>query len=129
MIMRQYIKGVGSGLPVVRELLSFSGGTIEIEDNLSRGTVVTIKLDNKKSGSPTTPLSKRQVSILSLITELGSAGPSVICREIKLGLSTVHRELIFLEDVGLIESLSQGKRGPTPKGLEVLNKTISGGVF
>ena len=32
--MKSYIRGVGSGLPIVREYLEFSHGTISIEDNM-----------------------------------------------------------------------------------------------
>lgn len=42
--MRNYIRGVGSGLPIVREYLESSHGTITIEDNLGTGAVVTISL-------------------------------------------------------------------------------------
>ncbi len=42
--MRSYIRGVGSGLPIVREYLESSHGTITIEDNLGTGAVVTISL-------------------------------------------------------------------------------------
>lgn len=42
--MRTYIRGVGSGLPIVREYLAVSDGTITIEDNLGTGAVVTVSL-------------------------------------------------------------------------------------
>lgn len=42
--MKSYIRGVGSGLPIVKEYLEFSHGTISIEDNLGTGSVVTISL-------------------------------------------------------------------------------------
>lgn len=42
--MKRYIRGVGSGLPIVKEYLEFSHGTISIEDNLGTGSVVTISL-------------------------------------------------------------------------------------
>lgn len=40
--MRQYIRGVGSGLPYVQQYMVDKGGSLEIEDNISGGTVVTI---------------------------------------------------------------------------------------
>ena len=49
--MKRYIRGVGSGLPIVKEYLDFSHGTISIEDNLGTGSVVTISL---KEASGTT---------------------------------------------------------------------------
>ncbi|WP_087192364.1 ATP-binding protein [Gordonibacter sp. An230] len=47
--MKRYIRGVGSGLPIVKEYLDFSHGTISIEDNLGTGSVVTISLKEKPS--------------------------------------------------------------------------------
>lgn len=40
--MKRYIRGVGSGLPLVKEFLAHSGGSLSIEDNLSGGAVVTL---------------------------------------------------------------------------------------
>lgn len=42
--MKHYIRGVGSGLPIVKEYLDLSHGTITIEDNLGTGAVVTISM-------------------------------------------------------------------------------------
>lgn len=43
--MKQYINGVGSGLPIVREYMETKHGTVRIEDNLNTGAVVTISLN------------------------------------------------------------------------------------
>ena len=40
--MKRFIRGVGSGLPIVRDYLSLSGGSLDIEDNLGGGSVVTL---------------------------------------------------------------------------------------
>jgi hypothetical protein len=40
--MKHFIRGVGSGLPIVRDYLSISGGSLLIEDNLGGGSVVTL---------------------------------------------------------------------------------------
>ena len=45
--MKQYIRGVGSGLPIVKETITFSGGFIDISDNIRRGTVISLRI-----GSP-----------------------------------------------------------------------------
>lgn len=42
--MKQYINGVGSGLPIVKEYLETKNGNIHIEDNLESGAVVTISV-------------------------------------------------------------------------------------
>ncbi len=49
--MKHYIRGVGSGLPIVREYLESSHGTITIEDNLGTGAVVTISLAENPLGN------------------------------------------------------------------------------
>lgn len=45
--MKDYIRGVGSGFPVVREYLAVSHGYLTIEDNAEDGVVVTISLGLK----------------------------------------------------------------------------------
>ena len=40
--MKHYIRGVGSGLPYAQQYMVDKGGSLEIEDNLGGGTVVTI---------------------------------------------------------------------------------------
>jgi len=47
--MKKYIRGVGSGFPIVRDYLDDREGTIQIEDNLRTGAVVTISLAGKHS--------------------------------------------------------------------------------
>lgn len=42
--MKQYIDGVGSGLPIVREYLDVKHGTLTLDDNLNGGSVVTLSL-------------------------------------------------------------------------------------
>lgn len=40
--MKHYIRGVGSGLPYAQQYMVDKGGSLEIEDNIQGGTVVTI---------------------------------------------------------------------------------------
>lgn len=40
--MKQYIRGVGSGLPYAQQYMLDRGGSLTIEDNISGGTIVTI---------------------------------------------------------------------------------------
>ncbi len=51
--MRKYIRGVGSGLPIVKDYLRFSNGRLIIEDNIKEGTVVTIQIEKKTSQTDT----------------------------------------------------------------------------
>lgn len=129
--MKRVIRGVGSGLPIVRECLGFSGGTVSIEDNLGHGTVVTVRTERPAPSAPAperpaiTPaprLSVRQKQVLSLIMELGAAGPSVVSRELGVGLSTAYRDLASLESLDLISSDETGKRVLTDVGASVLEE-------
>lgn len=43
--MKRYIRGTGSGLPMVQQYLEAAGGAISIENNLGGGTVVTVSTD------------------------------------------------------------------------------------
>ena len=47
---KRYIRGTGSGLPMVQEYLENAGGAISIEDNLGCGTVVTVSVDPTRVG-------------------------------------------------------------------------------
>ncbi len=134
--MKKYIRGVGSGLPVAKESIELSGGTMNITDNLSSGTVVTLSLPTYKykeipqAGIEFKPsqqigLSKRQSKVLFLITEMGKAGPSKVASELKISLATAYRELVFLEEIGFIKSDKRGKRSLTKRGLESLENFFS----
>lgn len=132
--MKRHIKGVGSGLPIVRETLTFAGGSVEIEDNLGRGAVVTLRVQPKAqdpvddipalSHSDRPRLTTRQKRVLSIVVELGSAGPSVVARELSVGLSTAYRDLAALEECGLIESDESGKRSLSEAGLGCLDEVL-----
>jgi len=130
--MKHVIKGVGSGLPVAKECLTFSGGTIEIDDNLGAGTVVTLRMTStappsevevERVSEPYEPpqLSLRQKQVLSLAMELGSVGPTVIARELGVGLSTAFRDLEQLTGHGLITADNAGKRVLTDQGVQCLD--------
>ena len=149
--MKAFIRGVGSGLPIVRDFLSLSGGALVIEDNLGCGSVVTISSRSSTRGlfdgvgpaqqargrnaSPHEDrlpvedeveiarprLTTRQTQVLALVLESGSAGPSLVARELSVGLSTAYRDLALLEELDLIES-DGGKRGVTEQGLRFLDE-------
>jgi hypothetical protein len=74
--MKQYIRGVGSGLPIVKETITFSGGIIDISDNMRQGTVISLKI-----GSPV------QDGFSSTETATIPDGPRLSSEEIEKKLS------------------------------------------
>jgi anti-sigma regulatory factor (Ser/Thr protein kinase) len=130
--MKRHIRGVGSGLPIVKECLGFAGGTVDVDDNLGRGTVVTLRVaartahveEERLQGPPPPRLTGRQKQVLSLVMELGTAGPSVVARELAVGLSTAYRDLASLEEVGLIVADESGKRTLSERGVALLDVVL-----
>jgi len=146
--MKEYIRGVGSGFPIVKETITFSGGSIDVKDNIRKGTVISLKLgsldkndqmkdteiklppvvieDDKKILTDSIDkfnnkiLSDRQKKILFVILELEEAGPSTIASELGFSLSTSYRELIYLEKNKLLISSGSGKRKLSKKGINYL---------
>lgn len=156
--MKRFIRGVGSGLPIVKDYLSLSGGTLSIEDNLGLGSVITVS--SRRSGDernrqaeshqmiPASPgagagstayptslletpsllatplLSTRQKQVLALVMESGSAGPSLVSKELDVGISTAYRDLASLEEMGLITA-EGGKRRLTDAGMSYLDDLMA----
>jgi Histidine kinase-, DNA gyrase B-, and HSP90-like ATPase len=127
---RQIIRGVGSGLPLARESLQFLRGILTVEDNLGGGAVFTIKMPSTAeaeptgAGAPEVRLTTRQTKVLVLLMELGSAGPTAIAKELGFSPATVFRELVVLQDMGLIHSLGDGKRALREEGLRLLESIL-----
>ncbi len=135
--MRKHIRGVGSGLPTVKEYLRFSNGRLIIEDNIKEGTVVTIQVDQSMT-QPTpvvfreTPrqeknaeqeLSEREYNILVLAQRMGLIGPTEVERNLGIAGSTGWRALNKLEDMGLLQKTDGGKkRMLTDKGLAFISR-------
>lgn len=136
--MKKCVRGVGSGLPIVKEALSGPGGSVTIEDNLSRGTVVTLKLpvpQKKEAGAASQKtetaeeelpfkLTPRQKKILFLLAEMGAIGPSRIASELNIGLSTAYRELVLLEQLDLVSTENNGKRSLKTKAINHLDAML-----
>lgn len=82
--MKDYIRGVGSGLPIVRDYLEFSHGTITIEDNMGQGSVVTISLKPQSEGTDADELGNTPVESFGKRKEANRArrGPIVADRVI-----------------------------------------------
>lgn len=135
--MKQYIRGVGSGLPLAQQYMLDKGGSLSIQDNLSSGTVVTIstrpqedvsipispipkqkqQLKQISEESPTTSvqLSMRSYQILAYLKSHNEVGPKDLTQVYKGSQPTWSRELISLENQGFLVKQGQ-KRRLTPQG-------------
>lgn len=131
--MRQYIRGVGSGLPVAKEQMAFLGGTLTLEDNLEHGTVITLSVQRDAGQTPLPQASvarphhevmPRQKKVLLLIAELGAAGPTTIAKELDISHSTAYRELQALQTLNLITGKGRGKRTLTEEGIAYLDEVF-----
>ena len=127
---KQYIRGVGSGFSLVREALREVDGSLSIEDNLGRGTVVTAQVSPSpqkvlaSAPVPTYNLSERQLKTLLLTVELAPVGPTRIAEELGVSTSTAYRDLVALEDEGFVASRPSGHRVVTDAGLGYLDAVL-----
>jgi len=127
---RRFIRGVGSGFSVVRRTLAAMDGVLEIEDNLGRGTVVTVRVQPRPDDPlapgavPAYNLSERQLKTLLLAVELAPVGPTRIAQELGISTSTAYRDLVFLQDAGFVVSGEAGHRSVTEAGLAYLDAVL-----
>ena len=141
--MKEYIHGVGSGLFRVEEIIQgFSHGSVEIEDNVNGGTVVTISLKTAASQNNEMPvvtentdsnqtnlipglsldtLSKPNQKILGLFKEHKTLGVTDICNITSMPQSSCHNNLKKLEELGLLNNIG-GKRSLTNAGLLLIQQ-------
>ncbi|MHB8779977.1 MAG: ATP-binding protein [Candidatus Geothermincolia bacterium] len=130
---RGYIRGVGLGLYRARELAELGGGQLALYDNLDGGTTVELTLaaaepparPERGSEERGVAVSRRQNDVLFLLTEMGEAGPRLIANELKIGLSTAHRELVLLENKGFVVVSESGKRSLSARGRAYLQNLLS----
>ena len=127
--MKRYIRGVGSGLPIVKEYLDISHGVVTIEDNLTSGAVVTVSLAKERNAGsgeraaarkvPLPQLSARERTFLSLLVEEGPLGVTELSKLTDVPASSTHVLLTKMEQSGLVEKTAGQKRIPTDYGCEV----------
>jgi uncharacterized membrane protein len=138
--MKRFIRGVGSGFPIVREYLEYRNGFLSIDDNAREGSVITLSVHIQQE-TPASPqqvesprtqntreaaqqsleeLDKRSSKVLRLIYEKGVVGPNDLMAPLQVSAPTAHRILVALEQKGLIEPTSHRKRILSNAGLAVL---------
>lgn len=129
--MKRYIRGVGSGLPYAQQYLKDHGGTLQIEDNISGGTIVTISMMPEQPDIPqvrqapapqqvvTVALTARGEQVLDYLSEHESVGPKDLVDAYGSSPSTWTRELQTLEQAGIV-----AKRGGQKRFLTRMGKTL-----
>lgn len=122
--MKKYIRGVGSGLPLVKEVLGFSHGTIKIEDNINQGSVVTISLlrdlDDKAAlqndNIPT--FTENDKAILRALLPHKALGVTEVHNETGIANGSIHASFSKLESADILEKQGK-KRQLTDKGFQI----------
>lgn len=131
--MKNYIRGVGSGFPIVKDYLDGMEGSIVIEDNLTNGAVVTISLVEKPSAAPQQKfapvvvaqplpriaLSEKEERLVKLFLHEGDLRVTDIKNLTDMPQSTIHHTLTALEEAGLVEMTIGKKRNLTEIGRQV----------
>lgn len=120
--MKRYIRGVGSGLPIVRDYLDMSHGYIEIEDNINRGSVVTISLVSPHTEQPViTPaadapsLTENEEKVLKALLPNLALGVTEVNRVTGVPVASIHTAFSKMEKAGLVKKINK-KRALTPEG-------------
>ncbi|MBU2603263.1 MAG: helix-turn-helix domain-containing protein [Actinobacteria bacterium] len=129
--LREVIRGVGSGLGLAAATLEALGGSLEIDDNLGGGSVVTARVPRTAETTRFSPkgalgptISERQLRALLLIVELGPVGPTAIARELGISASTSYRDLVTLQEAGYVDAGSNGHRLATDEGLAYVQAVL-----
>jgi anti-sigma regulatory factor (Ser/Thr protein kinase) len=132
--MKQFIRGVGSGFPIVREYLEHRKGILSIDDNAHEGVVITLSIQLDTPVIQQQPVSAEQVvgqqtfqelderssRVLHMLYDEGVLGVSDLIKPLGISAATAHRTLVGLEQKGFIESTSHRKRILSSAGLAYL---------
>ena len=116
--MKQFIRGVGSGLPYVNQYMLDKGGSLTIEDNISTGVIVTISTASKDKPTEIAPTPQSRVipengrsqQILEYLSTHTQVGPSDLQRAYGLSMPTWSRALSQLENEGILKKGAQKYR-------------------
>ena len=124
--MKDYIRGVGSGFPLVKDYLDVSQGNIQIEDNMGNGAVVTISLAQKQTSQQAPvmvpPLTPREHDALLFFKSEGAVGNKDLADYLSIAASSANAVLRRLEEYGLIEKSYKSKRILTDLGAAVVQQ-------
>jgi hypothetical protein len=130
-LQRTVIRGVGIGLYLAREDVRSCGGELRIDSSLGGGTHAHISLAGSgdlqqwEEGGDAFCLTQRQNNVLFLLSEGESLGPSGVAAELNVGVSTAHRDLVRLQEMGFVYMTPNGKRFLSEAGRSYLQSLLS----
>lgn len=122
--MKKYIRGVGSGLPLVKEVLGFSHGTIKIEDNINQGSVVTISLLRNLDDLEQTTVdhlpsfTENDRTVLRALLPQQQLGVTDMHNATGMAPGSIHATFKKLEEAGILEKIGK-KRQLTQSGIQI----------
>lgn len=122
--MKRYIRGVGSGFPLVIDWMDSSHGNVTIDDNLGKGATVTLSLMDKRPEKSevidvVSQLSEQGHAIMTLFKNTDTLGVTEISKATDLSPSSVSYQLDKLEKLQLVSRTPSKKRQVTRLGLSV----------
>lgn len=126
--MKRYIRGVGSGLPIVHDWVELKNGRITIDSNIGSGAAVTISLveeppepaDAGQAADVARSLNEKERLVLAQFALHPVMGVSEIGKLTGLGPSSVSYQLKKLESAELLVANAERKREVTAFGKEVI---------
>lgn len=136
--MKNYIHGVGSGLPIVREYMETKNGTIQIEDNIGTGAVVTISLDakNRQDTGNADPAAAMSEAAFPVAARSGRGSRAVSTdRSVDLLTAGLSKRafsilsLFALEEVWGVTDISKELELPPSSTFSELNKLEEAGII
>lgn len=121
--MKRYIRGVGSGLPIVKDYLDLSHGYIKIEDNVNSGSVVTISLvptyeDTVHLSEELPTLTDNEQIILKTLLPQNVMGVTEMNHATGIAVASIYTAFSKMEEKGLVEKINK-KRKLTDFGKQI----------
>lgn len=140
---RKYIRATGSGLTIVSDYMDSIGGKLTVEDNFNKGTVITLLFPEAKeditSKGPQkgenatytneqllTILNERQKEVISMAMHYDELGPSIVNEILGIPITTAFRDLVVLENHGLLEEASLKKKRISNRGELFVKNELQG---
>ncbi len=126
--MKSFIRGVGSGLPIVHDWVEMKNGHVTIDSNIGAGSAVTISLidkipektDSSELSHEAAQLNDKEKLVLAQFKNGPILSGTEVSKLAGMSPSSVNYQFKKLEAAGLLVSNAQRKREITQKGNDML---------